>query len=332
MPAGFLIVIFSGVSNGSFAVPMKRMRGWAWEHSWLVWALSALVIVPLVAALSTIPRLWEVYTATSWNSIGLTALFGFLWGISAIMFGLGIDRMGLAIGYGIVIGVSSALGALGPLLAKHSDQLLTRTGLLTVGGVLLMVLGVAGCAVAGRLREKSQERARRASLVAGLVFCVASGAGAPLLNFGLVYGSEIMENVRRTGAADTYAANAVWPLLLPAAFLANAFYCGYLITSRSGWRTYVEVRPFTNVSLGLLMGLLWMGGLLLYGVGSRMLGPLGLVLGWPVMMGLTVLTANAWGAVTGEWRGTSRSAKLWMLAGVVLMIAGVGVIGHASQP
>jgi len=98
MPAGFLIVIFSGVSNGSFAVPMKRMRGWAWEHSWLVWALSALVIVPLAAALSTIPRLWEVYTATSWNSIGLTALFGFLWGISAIMFGLGIDRMGLTIG------------------------------------------------------------------------------------------------------------------------------------------------------------------------------------------------------------------------------------------
>ena len=331
MPLGFILVVLGGATNGSFAVPMKRMRGWAWEHSWFVWSVSGLIVVPCVAGLATIPRLWDVYCATSWSSIWLTALFGFLWGISGFLFGLGIDRLGLALGYGIIIGISSALGAIGPLLAKHPEQLLTRTGLLTVSGVLLVVLGVAACAVAGRIRETARGDARRGSLKAGLLICLASGVMAPMMNFGLAYGSEIVDNARRMGAGDNDVVNAIWPLLLAAGFVANASYCSYLMR-RSGWGPLMAVRPLVNGPLGLLMGLLWMGGLLMYGYGSRLLGPLGLVLGWPIMMGCTVLTANAWGAVTGEWHGAPRSARFWIITGIILLIVGVSVIGYASKP
>jgi L-rhamnose-H+ transport protein len=82
----------------------------------------------------------------------------------------------------------------------------------------------------------------------------------------------------------------------------------------------------------MLMGLLWMGGLIMYGYASQMLGPLGLVLGWPIMMGCTVLTANAWGGVTGEWKGAPRVALWWVTIGVLLLIAGIIVISAATGP
>ncbi|MCP5111560.1 MAG: rhamnose/proton symporter RhaT, partial [bacterium] len=108
---GILLAVLGGATNGSFAAPMKRMHGWAWEHSWFVWAISGLVVVPCAAALLTIPGLLSIYSETSWSSLSLVAFFGFGWGVSGLLFGIGIDRLGLALGYGIIIGISSALGA-----------------------------------------------------------------------------------------------------------------------------------------------------------------------------------------------------------------------------
>ena len=330
MPLGVLLIVLGAATNGSFAVPMKRMRGWAWAHSWFVWSFSGLLVVPLAAGLLTIPDLAGVYQATSWNSLLRTAVFGFLWGVSGVLFGLGISQLGLALGFGIIIGISSALGAIGPLLATHREQLFTSTGLLTLAGVAVIVTGVAACAVAGRIRETARQNQAGGSVTKGLLICVASGVMAPMMNFGLAYGSEIQEHARRLGAGESHLANALWPVLLSAGFLANASYCGWLMSRRDGWRPLVAVSPASNLSRGFLMGLLWMAGLLLYGYGSRMLGSLGLILGWPVMMGCTVLTANAWGVATGEWVGASRAAKRWVTGGVILLVAGVLIISMAG--
>jgi len=328
-----LLTALGGAVNGSFAVPMKRVKGWAWEHTWFTWAFSGLILVPGLATLLSVPHLPGVYAATSWSTLGLVAFFGFLWGIAGFLFGLGIDYLGLAVGFGIILGISSALGALGPLVVRHSEEMFTRTGLLTMTGALLVVLGVAGCAVAGRIRERAQGAGRRGSLVVGLLICIASGVMAPMMNFGLSYGSEIADNALRAGAGAIASLNAIWPVLLLGGFAANALYCAFLmIRNGSGWRPLVKVNPGANIPLGLLMGLLWMGGLLMYGSASRMLGPLGLVLGWPIMMGCTVLTANAWGVITGEWRGAPVSAKAWVAVGVALLVAGIAVISQASPP
>lgn len=328
MPFGVFLTILGGSMNGSFAVPMRRMRGWAWEHQWFTWAWSGLIVVPVAAGLITIPDLWGVWAATSTGTLALVALFGFLWGISGLLFGIGIERLGLALGYGIIIGISSALGAIGPLIAKHPEQLLTPTGIQTVVGVLVVVAGVVGCTVAGRIREGAREGS--GSLAAGLMICLASGIGAPMMNFGLVYGSEIADNALRAGAGENNLVNAIWPVELAAGFVANAGYCGYLMFRGSGWRPLVAVSPGRNNSLGFLMGFLWMGGLVLYGYGSRLFGPLGLVFGWPIMMGTTVLAANVWGVVTGEWSGAPRAAKLWVGAGTTLLIGGVLIISLAT--
>ncbi len=331
MTAAFLLVLFAGLMNGSFAAPMKGVRGWRWEHSWLVWAFTGCIVFPLLAAVATVPRLPAVYSATSAESIALATFFGFLWGVSAVLFGLAVDRLGVALGFGVIIGISAALGALVPLVFQHPEQIAAPKGAVTLAGVAVVVLGVAASAVAGRIRETLATPGRRASFGAGLLICLASALGAPAINFGLAFGSEIVESARRFGAGETSAINAIWPLVTGAGFLANAAYCGWLIQRGSAWQAFRRERPAANWLLASTMGLLWFGSNLVYGYGSQGLGDLGFVLGWPVFMGAIVLTANGWGAATGEWRGAPRAAVRWISLGTALLLTGVALIAHASR-
>lgn len=327
MSLGLALVLLAGLMNGSFATPMKRIRGWRWEHSWFVWAFSGCIAFPLIAAVLTVPNLAEVYGRTSGGAVALACLFGFIWGVSAVLFGLGVDRLGVSLGFGLIIGISSALGALVPLVVQHPEQIATAKGAATLAGVATVVLGVAACAVAGRIREEAGADSQRGSLAAGLVICLLSALGAPAINFGLAFGDEIVENARQLGAGEASAINAIWPLVTAAGFVANAAYCGWLISRGSGWAAFVRERPASNLLLAGAMGLLWFGSNLTYGYGSQGLGDLGLVLGWPVFMGAIVLTANGWGVATGEWAGSPPRARRALGLGVVLLLAGITLIG-----
>jgi L-rhamnose-H+ transport protein len=326
MTTGLMLLILAGLMNGSFATPMKRIQGWQWEHCWLVWSFTGLIVLPMAVALATVVHPWEVYAGASRQSVMLIVLFGLLWGVSAILFGLGVSRVGLAIGFGVILGISASLGALIPLFFLHPESLLRPAGLLTMAGIALLLSGVTCCGIAGRIRETSRPVTR-----AGLVICILSGLGAPMINFGLAFGSGIVASAKKTGTLPENSSNAIWPLLLGAAFLVNAGYCVYLMRRKSGFEAFRQPRALTNLGLGSAMGILWMGSNLAYSYGSAHLGPLGLALGWPMMMGCVVLTANGWGVATGEWHGAKTRAKAWITAGVLALIAGVVVIGSAGK-
>ena len=86
-----------------------------------------------------------------------------------------------------------------------------------------------------------------------------------------------------------------------------------------------------NVCLVVAMAVLWSGSNFVYGAGARGMGPLGLVLGWPIFMAAIVLTANAWGLVTGEWHGAGSRAVAWAVAGIILLLAGISTAASAGS-
>ena len=57
-------------------------------------------------------------------------LFGFAWGIGATLCGLGISRVGLALAFAVILGITASFGSLIPLAVVHPHELLSPLGVL----------------------------------------------------------------------------------------------------------------------------------------------------------------------------------------------------------
>jgi len=331
---GLVVVVFAGMLNGSFAAPMKRITGWQWENSWLVFAVSGLLVFPWAITFATVPRLASTYAGASPSTLAKVVLFGLLWGVGATLFGLGISRVGLALGFALILGITASFGSLLPLAILHSEQLLTKRGLALIAGTLVMILGLVFLALAGRAREREASTGSnpRSDFTIGLIICIFSGIFSSMLNFSFVFGEELRLRALQLGASPTMAANPIWALTVTGGFVANFIYCVRLLNRNRTWASFHNSHSATNWPLGVSMGLLWFGGTMMYGVGAISLGTLGGIVGWPMFMTIDIIAALFWGVVTGEWKGVSRRALAYNWVGVVILLVAIAVIsaGNAS--
>jgi L-rhamnose-H+ transport protein len=331
---GIGLVVLAGLLNGSFAAPMKRMTAWRWENSWLIFAVTGLTIFPWIITLATVPHVSDVYSGTSAATLWKVVLFGIAWGVGSTLFGIGISRVGMALGFAIILGITASFGSLFPLAVLHPQELHSRRGEALLVGTAIMIVGLLFLALAGRQRERDAGASgtARSAFALGLVICIFSGIFSSMLNFSFVFGDEIRIRALAAGASSSMAANPIWSLTVTGGFLSNLVYCLYLLNKNKSWGAYREGNPSTYWFLGGLTGLLWYGGVVAYGMGAASLGTLGGIVGWPVFMTLDMIAGIFWGAVTGEWSGASRRARAYCWAGVGILVLAIVLIsiGNAS--
>lgn len=332
---GLLILIVAGVTNASFSLPMKFTRRWQWENTWLVWTIYALIILPPVMALATIPSLFQVYSEVGFGIVATVAAFGAGWGIAQVLFGLAIDAIGIALAFSIVLGISAALGSLIPFIRLHPEKLFSPAGYTIVAGVILVIIGVSVCAVAGRKRERAQltgaTAPRKTSYARGLSFAIIAGICAALMNFGIAFGGPIIRAATEAGAKPEWTINAIWLPLMMAGAIPNLAYCIYLLRKNDTGSRFRESGTGTYWFLAFVMAAFWFGSTILYGISTGKLGELGAVLGWPLFMSLIVITASVLGIVTGEWKGTGKKPLRIQIAGVAVLVLAVFVLAKASR-
>ncbi len=329
---GIGMVALAGIVQGSFAVPMKRMPEWCWENSWLLFALSGLIVLPWITNFATVPNVIRVYAAASPSTLVKVVLFGLLWGVGATLFGLAISRVGMALGFALILGITSSFGSLIPMAILHSEQLLAKRGLALIAGSAIMVVGLVFLAFAGRARESDLGTGdgARSGFALGLVLCIFSGIFSSMLNFSFVFGDELRLRALQSGASNATAANPIWALTVTGGFVANFLYCVYLLNKNRTWSVFRSGNPSTYWPLGILTGLLWFGGIVFYGMGAASLGTLGGIVGWPVFMTIDILAALFWGAVSGEWQGASRRALIYNWTGVAVLLVAIAVISAGN--
>ncbi len=332
---GLVCVLLGGIFNGSFTLPMKRMPAWRWENTWLLYSLAGMAIVPWAFAAATIPQLSNLYHEMAWPTLISVAVFGAGWGIGSTLFGLGIARVGMALGFAIILGITASLGSLLPLAVLHPEQLLARQGYALMAGLMLVILGIVLCSIAGRQRERevpaqAQPRARSGFGV-GLLICIFSGIFSAMLNFSFVFGKPMQRMALALGASDPMSANPIWSLALSAGFIINAAYCLYLLRRNNAWHLFSSPNIPRAYWLGVIvMGVVWFGGIVGYGMGAAALGDLGAIWGWPLFMAMTIIAANVWGAVTGEWQGASRRSYAYSWMGLAFLIVAIYVISRGG--
>ena len=330
---GLCIVVLAGMLNGSFAAPMKRMINWPWENSWLTFAVSGLVLIPWAITLATVPRIGSVYAGVSTSVLAKVALFGILWGVGATLFGLGISRVGLALGFALILGITASFGSLLPMAILHPVQLATKRGIARIAGTSVMTLGLRLRRVAGRSREREARSMdhERSGFTMGLIICIFSGIFSSMLNFSFVFGDELRLRALELGSSSAMAANPIWALAVSGGFLANCIYCVQLLNKNRTWGLFRHRNPGLYWLLGVTMGLLWFGGTLTYGVGARFMGPLGGIIGWPIFMTIDIIAALFWGAVSGEWKGAGRRTLSYNWAGVAVLLFAIAIISAGGS-
>jgi L-rhamnose-H+ transport protein len=329
---GFSMLFLAGVMNGSFTLPMKFTRKWAWENTWAIWTLFALFLFPFLVAYITVPQLNSAYSQAGAWVVLLVAACGAGWGIAQVLFGLAVEAIGIALTFSVVLGLSAAVGSLIPLVRLHPDQVVSPAGLGAISGVALVLVGVSVCAVAGRRREAALAAAKgRTSVTRGLLFCTLSGALAALMNFGLAFGGPILEAAEKNGAPKLWSPNAVFLPLMLAGGLPNLAYCIYLMRKNNTRNRFREPGSGSHWFLAGLMAVSWFGSTILYGASTTTLGQLGTVLAWPLFMSLIVVTASLCGAVTGEWKDAGKQPFRIMAAGVGILILAIFVLGLSSR-
>jgi L-rhamnose-H+ transport protein len=332
---GLAFVLLGGLLQGTFALPMKRMRGWRWENTWLVYSVAGMLLLPWLLVAVSVPHAGDILSESATSSLVKVAIFGFGWGVGSVFFGLGISAVGMGLGFAIILGLTASIGSLLPLAVLDPDRMFTRQGYALMGGMALVIAGIVLCAIAGSRRER--DKAADASqpggsrFWVGLLICTLSGIFSPMLNFSFVFGKNLQELTLKSGATSAMASNLVWAVALSAGFLANAGYCVYLLQKNRTWGLLTERGIPPGYWLGsVLMGILWFAGIAAYGIGAADLGTLGGVIGWPLFMAMIIITANLWGALTGEWKGTARSTYAYSLSGIGVLLVAIYVISRGS--
>ncbi len=336
---GIILSVIAGIINGSFPAPIKYAKVWKWENIWSVWAVFGMVVFPWLVAFITIPDAAAVYASAETKSLLLMIAFGVAFGLAQIFFGLGIAAIGMALNFAIAIGISTVLGSLVPLLAKHSDRVFTPQGTMIFVGVFLIVIGIVGCAVAGMLKDKHlgesdrprESAAVKMSFAAGLFICILAGLGSPMNNFAYAYGESLLSIAAAHGASPSSQANVIWAPVMTASFIPYIVYCIYLWKKNRTAGLFFAPGTGRNWVFGAIMGFLWFISTVIYGAVLAGLGSMGPVLGWPLFMSAIIIASNVWGLATGEWKGSGSKALGTMFGAICFLIAGFVALAYAGK-
>jgi len=340
---GIALILVAGLMAGDCMLPLKFNRKWRWENTWLIFSLVSLVVLPWILALSLVNHLFQTYTVLTASQFATPIFFGVGWGIAQVLFGISIQRLGLALAYAIVVGLGTLLGTLVPLFVQHRAQVGAATLIQVLAGMVVMLIGIALSTWAGQIRERGcHERTTtkrvdlangQSSLTSGyltaVLLAILCGIMAPMLNFSFAFGQDIAHQAVRLGNSELRAAYAVWPIGLAGGFLPNVAYSLYLLRRNRSWKMFRLAWPDTL--LPILMGVLWMGAFAFYGMSSTYLGSLGTSIGWGLFQIFMIMTAILSGVWAGEWKSATRTSIVLLVLSFACLTAATALLAMGNQ-
>jgi len=327
----FVLLIFASIFQGSFGLGMKYMSPLSWEVWWLIHVTIAMIIFPLLWAIIVVPNLFEIISSSPIESIQMAMLYGFLWGIGGIMFGVSVPYIGLSLTMGIVMGLAGSVGSLIPFF-QGSNSTNDPVFSYVLVGLLISLIGVAFTAKAGIDRDKlqnSNESKNKSNITKGILIAVVCGVLSALLNVGFSNAAPIAKTAENFGVITRNSSLVAWVVVLWGAFLMNALYCVYLLFKNNTWRSFSALDSFKAYRWSVISGLCWFAALGVYGQGAALLGDIGPIIGWPILLGLSLIISNYWAYKAGEWRNAKKPFNL-LLVGLVILILSATVLGFGS--
>jgi len=329
---GLLIIAVGAFCQSSCYVPINKIKDWSWESYWIVQGVFAWLLLPFLGLLLAVPSghsFTELFANAPSFNIWMTILFGVLWGVGGLTFGLSMRYLGVALGQSIALGTCAGLGTImGPVLLNIFFPELNALESLTFAvilGVVVTLIGIAIIGVAGSMKSASlsEEEKRKAvkdfNFPKGLAIALLAGFMSGCFNVGLEFGKDIH-------FAETQEMFKTLPatfLVTLGGFVTNAIYCFYQNQKNNTWSDYGKTSVWgNNLLFCLLAGALWYSQFFGLSLGKSFLteSPALLTLAFCILMAFNVIFSNVWGIILKEWKGCSPKTIVVLIVGLIVLV------------
>ena len=329
---GLLIIAVGAFCQSSCYVPINKIKNWSWESYWIIQGVFAFVIFPLLGAQLAVTdghSFCQLFTADNSFNIWMTVLFGVLWGVGGLTFGLSMRYLGVALGQSISLGTCAGLGTvLAPVMLHvffpEADHLSKLTASVIIG-VIVTLVGIAIIGIAGGMKSQSLSEEEKKAAVKdfnfpkGLAIALLAGVMSGCFNVGLAFG----EGLHFPDTDPMFRTLPATFLVTIGGFLTNAIYCLYQNQKNKTWGDYKKGNVWVNnLIFCAIAGALWYSQFFGLGLGKGFLteSEVLMTFSFCILMALNVTFSNVWGIILKEWKGCSPKTIVVLLIGLVVLI------------
>ena len=333
--AGIGFHLIGAASAASFYAPIEKVKRWSWETTWAIAGLFSWILLPIGVSLFLLPDFHAFYASMGPHLLLKVALFGAMWGVGNVSYGLTMRYVGMSLGIGIAIGTTLVVGTLIPPVMNHQADLLvtTRGGQLTLAGVLVALIGVVMVSYAGHQKEvQLSGKVREFNVKLGLLLAVLCGIFSSGMSFAINAARPMEAAALHLGVNPLYAALPSYVIIMGGGAVINMSYCFIRLAAlkRLSLRADLAQPRATLVRNGLLAatgGIMWYLQFFFYAWGSANVPQQLFYVNWMLHMSMYVLCGGLVGLALGEWAGVGSRPVRLLWAGILVIIAAANLVG-----
>jgi L-rhamnose-H+ transport protein len=348
---GVILCWLGGLAAASFYLPFRKVRRWSWETYWLAAGVVSWIAAPWLFAGLLSNDLLGVLHGVPTSTIFWTYLFGVLWGVGGLTFGLALRYLGISLGIAVAMGNCAVFGTLVPPIfhGQFGQLLAQRSGQVTLLGVAVCALGILLAGAAGISKEKElsaeQKKAsvREFNLKLGLAVGIFAGVMSACFAFGLDAGNPMKAYAVAHGTSALWQGLPVLVVVLAGGFTTNFVWCAILNLRNRSYGEYLQVpageataegepkKPslFGNYFFSGLAGAIWYFQFFFYTMGESQMGHYKFS-SWTLLMASTIIFSTLLGIAVKEWHGVSARTKALLTLTLLTLIGATVIVGYGN--
>lgn len=324
-------------SAASFYAPIGKVTRWSWETTWAVAGLFSWILLPIAVSASLLPDFAGFYRSLDSDVVLRAALFGAMWGVGNVSYGLTMRYLGMSLGIGVAIGVTLVIGTLVPPIMHGQllEILSGKSGMLSLLGIITALVGVGVVSYAGHLKELALGRTtEQFNLKLGLGLAVLCGIFSSGMSFAIDAAKPIETASLALGVSPLYAALPSYVIIMGGGAIVNFTYCFLRLIFKSNLSLRADLGQPRNVlvknaSLAATGGIMWYLQFFFYAWGAASIPQHLAHVNWMLHMSGYVLCGGLVGLALHEWAAVGWRPIRILWIGMIVIIIAANLVGLA---
>lgn len=338
-----MVSIISGIgwhavgaaSAASFYAPISKVKQWSWETTWAVAGLFSWILLPWLVTWFLVPDFSSFYGHITGKAYLAMFMFGAMWGIGNVNYGLTMRYLGMSLGIGIAIGVTLIFGTLMPVILNGTlgHLLMTQSGQITMLGIVVALIGIAIVTYAGHQKEKVLgQQATEFNLKKGIVLAVLCGIFSAGFAFGLSAAEPVKQASLALGINPLYAMLPSYGIIMGGGALINFGYCLIRLAIKPELSirhdlSFPKKNLLINAALAATGGIMWYLQFFFYAWGEARIPQSLSFVNWMLHMSIYVLCGGLVGLALAEWRGVGARPVRILCLGMLVIVLAANIVG-----